>query len=661
MDDRRRGRPGPSSSWKTRRRQQGATPSRHLSQCQCQSSRSRLLRHHLRWWWRLSALLATVLLAGEGLLVADAFAVSSASVLVAGWCAKPTGTGSRRHWSSSSSSTTALAVKRPPPGGRSPNTPPWHSSSRGGRGFAGGSNNNGNNKNSTFYDGSSSTSRTSSGQQQHPKPPTALEAELLKRVEQLEQLAGSQAVELRRLRDEVRDLTATAEAFAKVVELLRRSGKDFGDGDAGDRDTGNKADVSPPADGRAVVTAIEPLEDAGIFGQPPASVTEAADAAGAAILAALLGGQKRLLVDVRDAELSSPDPEALVQFVELALLPVAAGLEGLRSTRNRLKIVFPTVSQLLEYRRTMALSAPEVVALSTLGFDPVEPQDNLVVFLAPPPDDDEGWDALNALLLRDNRPEDEDIVNNDGRDNSSTADRVRRPRPIDQPVVVLNHHMIPVSGPAAHFEVAYHLRLLSVHYASGDAEPDDVDGAPLTESTNSSSIGEATPFLTPPHNDLDDEDEADAAFDAAVRHAHSGGAGSPGSNVAGSATTPFRGGDTRAMVVRSYPRPWHVFVDVSPAEDDADFQVAGTFDDEPAADDVNRAIVECLEGSEEEDEIVARQMQHALENGQLDRVTEMLGSMGMDVFDDDGNEDEGEDDDEDYDDDVWNIFNEDSV
>jgi hypothetical protein len=70
-------------------------------------------------------------------------------------------------------------------------------------------------------------------------------------------------------------------------------------------------------------------------------------------------------------------------------------------------------------------------------------------------------------------------------------------------------------------------------------------------------------------------------------------------------------------------RPWHVFVDTSP-DTDADFEVAATFDEEPSQDDVNYAIVECLEGSEIEDELVAQQMQQALESGQLDRVSEML-------------------------------------
>ena len=50
-----------------------------------------------------------------------------------------------------------------------------------------------------------------------------------------------------------------------------------------------------------------------------------------------------------------------------------------------------------------------------------------------------------------------------------------------------------------------------------------------------------------------------------------------------------------------------------------------TFDMEPNQEDVNYAFVECLEGSEREDEIVAQQMQAALEAGQLNRVSEMLG------------------------------------
>ena len=60
------------------------------------------------------------------------------------------------------------------------------------------------------------------------------------------------------------------------------------------------------------------------------------------------------------------------------------------------------------------------------------------------------------------------------------------------------------------------------------------------------------------------------------------------------------------------------------------------------------AIVECLEGSEREDEIVAQQMQQALEDGQLDRVSDIVGEVL------DGDDDQAEDDD-------FDMFEEDSV
>lgn len=487
----------------------------------------------------------------------------------------------------------ALLARRAP-GGRSGSSPRGFGPNQN-RGFA--------NKNSTFVDYSAAASAAQ---------PSRLELELQQRVTQLEQLVASQTVELKRLKDEVKDLTSAAEAFAKVVELLRQAGLDPEGKELGKNKLLSKEDGSKEAslDSSAPKTIVkEALDDTTgqIFGSAPSSVIEAADAAGASILAAILGGKKRLLVDVRDAELSSSS-ETLVQFIELAVLPVAAGLEGLKSKRNRLKIVFPTVSQLLEYRKTMALAAPEVVALSTLGFDPVEQQDNLVVIVAPPPDDAEGLAAMNELL-----------------EPKEAGNR----KPIDQPLVVLNHHMVPISGPAAAFEVAYHLRLLSVQYMTGNAIPEDLQQR-LNETMG------VEPEEQPP------SDARDAAVEAAMRHAHAGGQ---------------HYGVTRAMVIRAYPKPWHVFVDTSP-DTDADFVVAATFDDEPPLEEVNRSIVECLEGSEEEDEIVAQQMQQALESGQLDRVTEMLGSMGVDIFDEDDDE---VDDDDDFDDDVWNIFKEDSV
>lgn len=66
-------------------------------------------------------------------------------------------------------------------------------------------------------------------------------------------------------------------------------------------------------------------------------MVDAADAAGTSILSALLAGSYRMLVDVRDSELTSSS-ELLAQFVELSILPVAAGLEGLNAEKNRLKL-----------------------------------------------------------------------------------------------------------------------------------------------------------------------------------------------------------------------------------------------------------------------------------------------------------------------------------
>jgi hypothetical protein len=333
------------------------------------------------------------------------------------------------------------------------------------------------------------------------------------------------------------------------VDLLREAGLERTTPEANDTDTEEEeeepekptpADEQQPqkvdattAELKEVENAtVEYLDDSEIFGRAPTSVIDAADSAGAAILAGMLGGKQRMLVDVRDAELSR-DPETLVQFIELAILPVAAGLEGLYSARNRVKIVFPTVSQLMEYRRTMALSAPEVVALSTLGFGPVEKADNIVVLVAPSPDDEEGLMAMNELLEPTNPSS----------------------KPITQPLVVLNYHMVPVSGPASRFEVAYHLRLLSVQFMTGDNAPEylkkweedkmrritsddvanDVLYGPDGEIISSSGLQ----FSESQETEEESSEKEDAALEAAMQHARDIG---------------INQGVTRAMVIRAYPR-----------------------------------------------------------------------------------------------------------
>ena len=532
--------------------------------------------------------------------------------------------------------------------------------------------------------GFSKTTQTSSSSSNSRK-----DAEYQERITQLEALAASQAVELRKLRVECDKLKEAAETFNEVVNLLRKAGLQTDDTKSASTSDKNGADDDADDDADAkskgkngvqensiqsvnsqkgknpkAIMAYEAFDDSEIFGTAPRSVTDAADAAGTSVLAALLGGKQRMLVDVRDAELSR-DLDILAQFIELSILPVAAGLEGLKTKKNRVKIVFPTVSLLMQYRKSMTLAAPEVISLSTLGLDPVEERDNLVVIIAPSPDDPEGLAQMDELLESPS---------------------------LRQPVVVLNHHMVPLLGPGGQFEPVYHLRLLSVQYMTGESPPPEWDrrarrkevngdNMPVdTDTDDSNDNGNAMTDVDDSNGDYDntnananananntkdivsggdgetqnDDDgkegiQEDAELEAAMEHAHELG---------------VHQGVTRAMVIRAYPRPWHIFVDTSP-DSDADFEVAATFDECPTPDDVNYAIVECLEGSEREDELVAQQMQEALESGQLNTVKDMLGlpiiETDMDVAADASDESDDEDDEDDNDEDDWHTWGTDTV
>ena len=338
--------------------------------------------------------------------------------------------------------------------------------------------------------------------------------DILKRLGRLELYVAHQELEIQKLLKQNEQLTEATLAFGRVIKLLTQAGLDpemiaeiGGQQEQQVQQTKEKAEeMTDPV--------TEVLDDTAIFGSAPSSVIDAADAAGASILAAMLGGKQRMLVEVRDAELSS-NPETLVQFIELAILPIAAGLEGLNSTRNRVKIVFPKVSQLLEYRRTMALAAPEVVALSTLGFDPVEKRDKLVVIVAPTPDDEEGLTAMSELLT----PSDPEVS------------------PIQQPVVILNYHMLPVLGLSEEFETAYHLRLLSVQYMSGETAgsffrrvEEELEKGPEESNDSVEDQNKAQSNETFPE---------DGALEAAMKRAHDVG---------------MNQGVTRGMVIRAYPR-----------------------------------------------------------------------------------------------------------
>jgi hypothetical protein len=380
--------------------------------------------------------------------------------------------------------------------------------------------------------------------QKNKKESHATDVDLKKRVVQLETIVANQMTEIQKLQRKIEDLTRASNVFSNVVDVLREAGIQINEEDdvvVIDEDSGG-GDVNPslPAPKSAQRKTIN--DDMEIFGLAPKSVTDAADAAGASMLSAILAGKHRMLVDVRDAELTR-DPKLFVEFIELAILPVAAGLEGLGDEfRNRVKIVFPTVKDLMSYRRSMALAAPEVVSLSTLGFDPVDERDNLIVIIAPSPDDIAGVSAMKKLIART----DKNFVEPDRR--------------ITQPVVVMNHHMVPVDMAGfGKFTTVYHLRLLSVQYMTGDASPEYVtkvdpeenstQGSADMNSDNSSvemtpQVGSEIQNDVSKSNDssttgLDRSEEEDEALEAAMTHAHEIG---------------IHQGVTRAMVIRAYPK-----------------------------------------------------------------------------------------------------------
>ena len=299
---------------------------------------------------------------------------------------------------------------------------------------------------------------------------------LKKRVVQLETLVSSQMSEIQKLRREMEDMSKTVQGVSNFVEQLQAFVHED-DELSGNIGSAKQKEMSVPDN-----TNQQPMfdDDYEIFGIAPTTIKDAADSAGQSILSAILAGKHRMLVDVRDAELTR-DQTLLVEFIELAILPVAAGLQGLDTYSNRVKIIFPTVEDLLGYRKSMALAAPEVIALSTLGFDPIEEKDNLIVIVAPSPDDVAGCELMHKLLERT------------GSDSN---------RPIQRPVVLLNHHMMPVdTGNVGKFTVVYHLRLLSVQYMTGDITPEYVS------ETDDNDVGKS------------EKGEGDSALEAAMTHA----------------------------------------------------------------------------------------------------------------------------------------------
>jgi len=425
--------------------------------------------------------------------------------------------------------------------------------------------------------------------------------EACERMASLENVVSRQSAELKKIRDECENLRQATEAFSCFINALRGAGIDTDslmediisnsktvsrakDEESLDKEHGLSNGTNP------LPISKDSLFDEEIFGKAPTTIEDAAEAAGSSILSAVLGGKRRMLVDVRDAELSQ-DPEVLVQFVELAILPLAEGLEGLGCDRNRIKIVFPKVSQLQHYHATMSLNVPDVITHSTLGFEPVSPQDNLIIILSPHPTDTEGLAKMNALLTDGGGPR--------------------------QPVVIINSHMLPLGGPASKFSLIYLLRLLSVQYVAGDVPPEEWEGKPGLIGSGGKINCNMKSDSHVKNNDIRDGGEI---IDPSADHDNS--------------QSDIHRGQTRGMVVRAYPHPWHVFVDIS-QDCNADFQVAATFDHPPNQEEVSYSIVECLEGSEKEDELVAEQMKKALNSGEFSAVTDLDINDEVDGFYDD--------------------------
>mmetsp|Transcript_87500 Transcript_87500/g.248676 ORF Transcript_87500/g.248676 Transcript_87500/m.248676 type:complete len:640 (-) Transcript_87500:454-2373(-) len=162
--------------------------------------------------------------------------------------------------------------------------------------------------------------------------------------------------------------------FEEKMGAGRASGG--GGGGRGDIGTGSSGlnvnmdeEKSTAAEDAARVRVLEALD-------VPDDLQDAADSAGAAVLAALLQGHRRMLVEIHDPLLdphtsggsgfgggneAATYAENLASAVELLVLPTAAALEGLPElARNRVKLLFQSQRQLTAARATMTFLSDKV-------------------------------------------------------------------------------------------------------------------------------------------------------------------------------------------------------------------------------------------------------------------------------------------------------------
>eukprot|EP00934_Nitzschia_sp_Nitz4_P002413 Nitzschia sp. Nitz4//scaffold33_size148984//91813//93410//NITZ4_002936-RA/size148984-snap-gene-0.9-mRNA-1//1//CDS//3329548451//2408//frame0 len=372
-------------------------------------------------------------------------------------------------------------------------------------------------------------------------------------------LVGQQKAELDRLHQKVDQLQATNQALVKALRSARKciqSRIDASKSDLGlstttsatrQEDSETMLDTKANASMYFPILSNELFDETTIFGNAPASVQQAGCDAGRAALGAMLMGNKRMLVDIRDPDLAT-DMELLLEVIEAVVKPLA---EGLRSSNHRVRIVFPQVTQLVRFRQKgMSKGGIDSSVLSRYS---TRERNKLLVVVAPRPDDTEKLQQMQRFIA----------------DHES-----------DQSILLLNYHTEPVKQLPVDLEPVYHMQLFSLepvpNTTDEETEPMTGNSSQIIHSVNDSNIDELN------------EDEIDAVVDQALERPHA----------------PFA---TSALLVRSFPNPWHLFMDLTPSMGDC-FEVVATFDTEPSEKDLDAAITECLEGSEREDAIVRQEM-----------------------------------------------------
>ncbi|CAB1099452.1 unnamed protein product [Ectocarpus sp. CCAP 1310/34] len=175
--------------------------------------------------------------------------------------------------------------------------------------------------------------------------------------------------------------------------------------------------------------------------RPPKTNQDAADAAGAGVVAALMEGRRRLIVEVDDSQLryNSPDfcHEAMAEFVELLVLPLTTALENLKARQNRCKIVIQGAHHASQVKEAMVLDAPASLQVVSLSDAKVAKKDRVVALVAP-----ENWTGKKGRHLKRVLAEAHDaaiiLIN------PIDADKFLQARPADYNTFELVYHLSPM-------------------------------------------------------------------------------------------------------------------------------------------------------------------------------------------------------------------------